>query len=75
MKPIATYVISNNMALQIFDINENEEEVLVGSTDKDAEWCAIHNTQNHEDTEETDTPYFLWGKMVIPINECVRVNK
>lgn len=73
MKAIAVYPISNNMALQIFKIDEVEDSALVGESAEKAIQCSIFYTPIHEDTTEEDAPYFLWGEMAVPLRECIKV--
>jgi hypothetical protein len=75
-EPIAVYVMSNTMALQIFDIND--EEVLVGTSYEEAETSEIHYSRMHDDVDYDDddeeSSYFMWGELPIFLSECMRTN-
>lgn len=73
MKPIAVYIISNNMSVQIYLIDYDNDKVLAGINHDESEWCDIYYSINHNDEHGEEVPHFLFGELSIPFNLCIRV--
>lgn len=68
MKPIGSYVIANDHAIHIYEVDSSEGRILIGSSTEKPYWTDIVTA---EDDPETNA--FYWGEILIPLNECVRV--
>lgn len=61
LDPIGVYTVSNNMAINIYKIDADEDIVLAGVTWNDAEECPLEGDM------------FKFGEIEISLNECIRL--
>lgn len=60
-EPMASYTISNNSSLLIFDIDYFEDAVLVGTSLEDAKWYLVHDSN------------FYYGEAPFSLEDFIRV--
>lgn len=61
LDPIGVYTVSNNMAINIYKIDADEDIVLAGVTWNDAEECPLEGDM------------FKFGEIEISLDECIRL--
>ena len=74
-EPIGTYTFSNTGGLLVYEIDDSQDEILVGlSTQPDkALWLPIEWCDDPEDPESVNA-CFKWGDSLINLNEVMRTN-
>lgn len=61
LKPVAICTITNTMSILIFNIDYNEDRILVGENFKEAIWCDLNDDK------------FKFGEIEISLSDCIRI--